>query len=107
MNVILGGLPESELVKVMHCTSTKEIWDKLKNVYEGDEKIKEAKLQTYRGQFEQLKMKENEDIASYFLCICNIVNTMRGIGENMKDKKVIQNILRSLPMRFDAKVSTI
>jgi len=36
----------------MHCTSAKEIWDKLKNVYEGDEKIKEAKLQTYRGQFE-------------------------------------------------------
>jgi len=50
----------------MHCTSAKEVWDKLKNVYEGDEKIKEAKLQTYRGQIEQLKMKEDEDIASYF-----------------------------------------
>ena len=51
MNVILNGLPETELVKVMHCTLAKEIGDKLKNVYEGDEKIKEAKLQTYRGQF--------------------------------------------------------
>jgi hypothetical protein len=36
MYAILGGLAGSEFVKVMHCTSAKEIWDKLKNVYEGD-----------------------------------------------------------------------
>jgi hypothetical protein len=33
----------------MHCDSKKEIWDKLKNVYEGDAKVKGGKLQTYRG----------------------------------------------------------
>jgi hypothetical protein len=48
----------------MHCDSTKEIWDKLHKVYEGDAKVKAIKLQTYIGQFEQLKMKEDEDIAS-------------------------------------------
>jgi hypothetical protein len=51
----------------MHCDSTKDVWDKLQNVYEGDSKVKGAKLQTYRGQFEQLKMKEYEDIVAYFL----------------------------------------
>ncbi len=48
----------------MHCTSTKEIWDKLKNVYEEDTKVKSAKLQTYKSQFESLKMEEYEDIAT-------------------------------------------
>jgi len=52
-------------------------------------------------------MKDDEDIASYFLHVDDIVNTMRGLGENMKDKKVTQNILRSLPMRFDDKVLAI
>jgi hypothetical protein len=28
-NVILNGLDESVYFKVMHCESTKEIWDKL------------------------------------------------------------------------------
>jgi hypothetical protein len=51
----------------MHCKSTKEIWDKLQNIYEGDSKVKATKLQNYRGQFEQLKMKEYENIAAYFL----------------------------------------
>jgi hypothetical protein len=45
----------------------KRFWDKLRNIYEGDSKVKATKLQTYRGQFEQLKMKEDEDIAAYFL----------------------------------------
>ena len=58
MNAILSILVESVFVKVMHCETAKEIWDKLKNIYEGDEKVKGAKLQTYRGKFEHLKMKE-------------------------------------------------
>ena len=67
MNGILSGLVESVFVKVMHCESAKEIWDKLKNIYEGDEKVKGAKLQIDRGQFEHLKMKEEESISSYLL----------------------------------------
>ena len=63
-NALLNGLGESIYTKVIHCKSAKEIWDKLQNIYEGDSKVKETKLQTYRGQFEQLKMKEDEYIAA-------------------------------------------
>jgi len=34
IEVILSGLPDSEIVKVMKCTTTKHIWDKPKNIYE-------------------------------------------------------------------------
>jgi hypothetical protein len=67
MNVILSGLVDSIYVKVMHCDSANEIWDKLQNIYEGDAKFKGGKLQTYRDRFEHFKMKEVEDIAAYFL----------------------------------------
>jgi hypothetical protein len=67
INVLLNGLSDTIFTKVAHCKSAKEIWDKLRNIYEGDSKVKTTKLQTYRGQFEQLKMKEHEDIATYFL----------------------------------------
>ena len=49
MNAILSGLIETVFIKVMHCETMKEIWDKLKDIYEGDDKVKGAKLQTYRG----------------------------------------------------------
>jgi hypothetical protein len=107
VNVILGGLTNSICVKVMHCKSAKEIWDKLEVVYEGDSNVKEAKLQTYRIQFENLKMKEEENIIEYFHRVDEVVNSIREEGEGLTDKPIVQNILRSLPMRYDSKISTI
>jgi hypothetical protein len=63
-NALLNGLGESIFTKVSHCKSVKDIWDKLQNIYEGDSKFKVTKLQTYRGKFEQLNMKEDENIAA-------------------------------------------
>jgi hypothetical protein len=80
-NALLNGLSETIFTKVAHCKSTKEIWDKLRNIYERYTKVKEAKLQTYRGQFEQLKMKEDENIAAYFLRVDKIVNEIIGLGK--------------------------
>jgi hypothetical protein len=51
MNAILNGLVEADFVKVMHIETAKAMWDKLINNYEGNEKVKYAKLQTYRLKF--------------------------------------------------------
>jgi hypothetical protein len=64
---LLNGLSDTVFTKVAHCKSAKDIWDKLRYIYEGDTKVKEAKIKTYIGRFEQLKMKEDENVASYFL----------------------------------------
>ena len=107
MNAILSGLAETVFVKVMQLETMKEIWDKLKNICEGDDEVKGAKLQTYREQFDNLKMKEEENIAAYFLRVDEIVNIIRGLGERIEELVIIQKILISLPMRFDSKISTI
>ena len=107
MNAILSGLTETIFVKVMHCETGKAIQDKLNNIYDGDDKVKGEKLQTYRGQFENLKMKEEENIAAFFLQGDEIVNIIRGLGERIEESVIVQKILRSLPMRFDSKISAI
>jgi hypothetical protein len=103
----LNGLSDTVSTKVAHCKSSKEIWDKLQNIYEGDTKVKAAKLQTYRGQFEQLKMKEYEDIEAYFLQVDETVNAIIGLGEEIEESIIVQKLLRSLPMRFNPKISTL
>jgi hypothetical protein len=45
---------------------TKDLLDELQKIYEGDDKVKGSKIQTYRGKFE-LRMKEDEYIATYFI----------------------------------------
>jgi hypothetical protein len=106
-NALLNGLSETVFTKVAHCKSAKEIWDKLRNIYEGDSKVKATKLQTYRGQFEQLKMKEDENIAAYFLRVDETVNAIIGLGEEIEESVIVQKVLRSLPMRFDPKISSL
>jgi hypothetical protein len=107
MNAILNGLAETEFVKVMHLNTAKEMWDKLINSYEGNEKVKGAKLQTYSLKFEQLRMNEDETISKYFLRVEELVNAMKGLGETFDDSLLIQKILRSLPDKFNPKVSAI
>jgi hypothetical protein len=65
------------------------------------------KLQTHRGQFESLKMKDEENIAEYFQRVDEIVNSIRALGEEIKTNIIVQKVLISLPMRYDVKVSTL
>ena len=79
MNAILNGLCEVEFIKVVHSKTSKGMWDTLENIHEGDKKVKTAKLQVYRAQFENLKMNDDEDIASFFLRVAEIVNNMKAL----------------------------
>jgi hypothetical protein len=89
----------------MHCDSAKDLWDKIQKIYEGDAKFKGDKLQNFRANFKQLKMKEDEDIAAYFLRSDEVVITIKGLGKEMKESIIVQKVLRSLPMRFDPNIS--
>ena len=46
--------------------------------------MKEAKLKTYITQFKELKMKEDENIISFFLRVDDNVNTIRGLVKRLK-----------------------
>ena len=52
-------------------------------------------------------MNEDEDIVSFFLRVAEVVNIMIGLVEEIKESVVVQKLLRSLPPRFNPKVSAI
>jgi hypothetical protein len=52
-------------------------------------------------------MKEEENIVEYFHRVDEVVNSIRSTGEELEDKPIVKKILRSLPMRDDAKISSI
>jgi hypothetical protein len=79
----------------------------LKNVYEGYEKVKEAKLQIFIAKFEQLKMNEDQNTTAYFLQVDEVVNNIKGVGDEANEQVFVKKVLRSLPMRFDSKISAL
>ena len=107
MNSITSGITDFEFTKIMHCTSAKEMWEKLVGLYNGNSKVKKAKLQTHRRQFESLRMEDEEDIAAYLLRVAEVVNSLKGLDEKVEESTIVQKVLRSLPDRFDSKISAI
>ena len=103
-NIIISGLIEFAYDKVLGCKIAKNVWDKLENIYAGDSNVKEAKLQIYRAKFEQLRMKEDDNIVAYFQHIDEITNTLEGLGEPVDEKTIIRKTLRTLRERFNPKV---
>jgi len=107
LNTLQSGLSKTVLAKVINCVSAKQLWDKLGTIYAGDSKVKKAKLQTYRLQYEGLKMREDEKISEYFERVQNIVNTIKGLGGKISEEDLVEKVLRTLPMIYNPKVSSL
>ena len=69
--------------------------------------MKKEKLQTLRVQYEGLKMKEEVNISEYLERVDEVVNVIRGLGETIEDIYIVDKVLRTLPMAYNPKVSTL
>ena len=52
-------------------------------------------------------MKEEENIFGNLERVDEIVNAIRGLGETLEDKDMVYKVLRTLPMVYNPKVSTL
>lgn len=91
----------------MYCKNAQDFWDILKKIYEGDEKVKLAKIQVLRARFEGLKMTKEENIAGYLQRVNDIVKSIRGYGEEVKGEVVVLKVISSMTYKYEYKISTI
>ena len=52
-------------------------------------------------------MKDEENISKYFERVENLVNSIKGLGVEGPDYDLVEKILRTLPMEYNPKVSTL
>ena len=74
--VIFNSLSKDVFSKVMHCKSSKEVWNKLRNTYHGNDRVKEEKIQNLKARLEDLKMRENEKVEYYIIKIEEIASAI-------------------------------
>ncbi|TXG59015.1 hypothetical protein EZV62_016844 [Acer yangbiense] len=102
-----SALTDSIFTSIMHLETAKEIWDEVKERYEGSERVRNVKMLTLKREFEMLKMKESESVKDYSSKLSELVKQMRLYGETVEDYKVVEKMLISLPKKFEAKVTAI
>ncbi|RDX85079.1 hypothetical protein CR513_33777, partial [Mucuna pruriens] len=92
---------------ISNASTSKETWEILKTFLEGVDKVKKVRLQTLRGEFESLRMKELRSISDFGNKMMMVLNQMKRYGEKMEDIRVVEKILHFLTIKFDFVVCVI
>ncbi|XP_074346384.1 uncharacterized protein LOC141685161 [Apium graveolens] len=94
--MIYQGLAEDMLLSIAEKGTTKEAWEALKTICQGADRIKKAKAQTLRPEFESLSMKDIEQIDEFYLKLNGLVSNIRALGDEMNESYVVKKLLQTL-----------
>ena len=107
LNALFSVVTNEEFKKISSSETMKEAKTILQTTYEGTKAIKDSKLQRLTTSFEEIKMEEDELFDEFYAKLKDIVNSTFNLGETIPEPKIVRKVLRSLPERFHAKITTI
>ena len=93
--------------RICQCKSAKEIWRLLEITHEGTNQVKESKITLLVNSYEFFSMKDNETIVEMITRFTDIVNGLEALGKTYNESEKVIKILRSLPLKWHTKVTTI
>ncbi|KAK2979444.1 hypothetical protein RJ640_015073 [Escallonia rubra] len=106
-NTISCDLDKNEYNRVSTCETAREIWRLLEVTHEGTNQVNETKINMLVQQYEAFKMKENKSINEMYSRFTLIINGLKLLGKTYPEKEIVRKVLRSLPKRWEAKVTAI
>ncbi|KAL8107457.1 hypothetical protein AgCh_024023 [Apium graveolens] len=98
--VIYQGIPEELLLSIAEKGTAKEAWDAIKTVSLGADKVKKARAQTLKGEFESLRMRDGDLLDDFYMKLNGLVTNIRALGEKMEEAYVVKKLLRAVPSKF-------
>lgn len=107
LEAIVSTLSNSEYIDVQGFKTAHDIWEKLETIHGGNEHVQRAKEEILRGKFDDMKMKEGENITQYGQRIKEVVGGIKGASGKIDDDVVVIKMLRTLQPRYAIRASTI
>ena len=107
LNVLFSAVTNEEFKKISSTETANETWTILQTTYEGTKAVKDSKLQRLTTSFEEIKMEEDESFDEFYAKLKDIVKSAFNLGETIPKPKIVRKVLKSLPKRFHAKITTI
>ena len=107
LNALFSVVLNEEFKKISSTKIVKEAWTMLQTTYEATKAIKDSKLQRLTTSFEEIKMEDDESFNEFYSKLNDIVNLAFNLRETIPKSKIVRKVLRSLPERFHAKITTI
>ncbi|KZV44161.1 hypothetical protein F511_13084 [Dorcoceras hygrometricum] len=90
--------------KIKTCATTKEIWEKLFQIYEGNDDTKENKLTVAQQKYESIKMREGETMTEFDERFSAVVIELTSLGKEYSNRELALKVMRALPREWDVKM---
>lgn len=97
---IIRAVPREMKAGLAVKKSAKEAWDAVKKMHAGDDRVKAASVQRLMKQFENMAFRDGENVGDFAMRINGLVASLRELGEEMEDSRVVKKVLRVVPKRL-------
>ncbi|KZV49998.1 hypothetical protein F511_39832 [Dorcoceras hygrometricum] len=89
--------------KIKTCATAKDIWEKLVQISEGSDEIKENKLTVAQQKYESIKMKDGETMTEFDERFSAVIIELNSLGKEYSNKELALKVMRALPKEWDVK----
>ncbi|GJR43123.1 hypothetical protein Tco_1311226 [Tanacetum coccineum] len=94
--VIYNALPRKEYERIFMCNTAKEIWKTLLITHQGNNQVKDNKIDLLVQQYEQFVISEDESIDSAFARFNTIITSPKALDEGYSSKNYVRKFFRAL-----------
>nr|GEX99076.1 UBN2 domain-containing protein [Tanacetum cinerariifolium] len=105
--VMYNALPRKEYERIFMCNTAKEIWKTLLITHQGNNQVKDNKIDLLVQQYEQFIIFEDESIDSAFARFNTIITSLKALDKAYSSKNYVRKFLRALHPKWRAKVTAI
>jgi hypothetical protein len=97
---IIRGVPKEMKASLAQKKPAKEVCEAVKKSCTDDHCMKDASIQRLMKQFESMAFRDGESVADFTVRINGLVTSLRELGEEMPDNRVINKVLHVVPKKL-------
>ena len=100
LSIISQSIDDETLLRVAEKETAADVWAALRSMHVGVEHVREARIQSLKSDFDNLKMSEAESVDEFAEKFMMIVGRIRELGDAMDEKYVVKKLLRAVSTKF-------
>ncbi|XP_047331570.1 uncharacterized protein LOC124935161 [Impatiens glandulifera] len=95
-DILYKTLDDNMFNKIQACTSAKEIWEKLTQLCEGNDKTKENKLKVSTQKYDSIKIRSREIMTDFEERFTSIIIELSTLGKTYNNREVNMKVVKAL-----------
>lgn len=100
LTIISQSIDDETLLRVAEKETTSDVWTTLCSMHVGVERVREARIQSLRSDFDNLKMSDAESVDDFAAKFTTLVGRICELGDAMEEKYVVKKLLRAVFDKF-------